>query len=313
MSIEPEHFPTKKEYTGPWLLDSKSLREFDILVDKHWVLLETRRKALLQADVDFEFKKYKRPYEELTEEETKRLRHIRDIHEFSKSVRLLQISSKDESTNRFEDFDSALRSRRMDSKNPTAFSLTLNSAEIKCSILLDSNRLRVEILPDHLVESQNLFIDIREWIEKHEPKWWQRIWNTLADKWYWFYAAVVVIFLALTFFAMSYQRQGITYDIRAQIQELLENGITDAEVPLALELLLRAQDLPFVFPSWLISFLVFSLIVCALIPIRPKIVLGIGMATRKIKMWRNWYWIVIAVLGFILANILAPIIVSYIT
>ena len=51
-------YSTEEILEGPWLLEAKVLKDLDLIILKHWELLESRRNQFLDLAVEEESRKY---------------------------------------------------------------------------------------------------------------------------------------------------------------------------------------------------------------------------------------------------------------
>ncbi|HEY0172311.1 MAG TPA: hypothetical protein VGB98_14905 [Pyrinomonadaceae bacterium] len=233
--------------------------------------------------------------EELRKRISSRFRETRNITIYLKGNKKTVVSS----------FVDALRQQALLDEIPVRFEVTLRSGDIGCDIRIDRDGdLTIGVSPEHLSESRELFASVQRWALSVRPPAWQRWWVVLNFlQWPLFIIGLLIAASIASNSENTYKEQAV---------QLLKDGVTQDEQLKAIELilLLEAGLVPTgqgKTPGWFMFFLVGGLILCVILSVTPKSMIGIGKGEEKIKRWRIWLRIVfILVPGFIFVQILLP-------
>lgn len=204
----------------------------------------------------------------------------------------------DESIFPCDNFGIAFESPGLDSKIPVGATIKLVSADIECDIGLESNKIKVKIIPQDqdIDETQKLFIEIYTWVNQYKPLFLLNWWGRLMDAGKWFYI-FLYSFMALGLIILNLLQPNKPLEI----QKLLEGGIVESEIPKAIEfLLVNAQTSPqLYFPPWFGVLSTMVVVISLILAFRPKIILGIGKkASNRLTFWKYYY----IVLGFVIVT-----------
>ena len=311
-------YSTNDTLEGPWLLDANALKTLDAILSKHWDLLESRRNQLLDLTVDDEYKKYEKQFINLSSDDVReKLEVFRRVHPIY-SVNYFQIYIHYKKSRYFcESFESAFRERSLLDSSPTGFAIEFDSADIKCKVDLDEgNGLSINVTPEEYLESQNLFLDVYQWATGQRAPYWQRLWRRIADRGFIPYLAAIIL-LGVVFLIMNFtQNNSDILQAQETAQDLIDKGIDNSNVSEVLRLLLQMQVLgqtTIKFPSWFRVILITCAILGLVIPVRPRVVLGIGKGQSYLRLWKLWLTIVgITLPSFAFYNFVLPYIIDLI-
>lgn len=295
---------TKKTFKGPWLLDANALRELDEHLIKHWKLLEERRINLLEDEIN-EAESRKDIYSELEE----RIEQIQYNSKYANGIKQISIIYED-SSYPCESLKTALQSIELTGKNPLGLIISMISGDIKCLIALsETDGLKIDITPEKVKESQDLFVDIYNWADKYKEKIPQQIWQRIAETPWWRFVYIIffLTFILIGYIILILQQYQSVLDAQQRAIDLIDRGITNANLIEAVTLLLEMQvkgRIDFKLPRWFFGLSLVVFFFVTILHIRPKIVLGIGKGVERIRWWRFWIRFVIftipaSVLGFI--------------
>lgn len=300
-------FSTDEVYPGPWLLDQNALKGLDLIVLKHWEIFETRRLQLLNL-----------AYEERLDISTHNINEQLSL--FSESLPPHLLMSYLEFHIRYyksiykcDKFEDAFRERLLSQQTPNGFKIEFCSGDISGTVDLDVNDgLSVRLEPEDLQEVQDIFIDLEEWVSDNRPSFWQRVWGKVADVGFRLHVFVIIAILgiALVINLIAPYQSGLI--VKAGAQKFIDQSVSDSNLLEAVTFLLQAQVLnsnTLVFPPWFKISLLFLVLLMVIIPIRPKVVLGIGKGKTYIKLWRIWQKVVLfsiptSILKFIYSRVL---------
>jgi len=302
---------------GPWLLDTNALKDLDSIIQKHWRSLESRRNQLLDLAVDDEYKKYEKQLSISHQYVSEQLELFRRSHPVY-SVSYLQICLRYKKSRYFcESFESAFRERSLFDSIPNGFAIEFNSVDIKCKIdLSEQNGMSINVVPEEVMESQELFLDIYQWTIRHRAPYWQRLWGKIADRGYWPYFAIVVVSSLVLLVINTFSANSEILALQEAAQRLIDQGLSTSNMPQAIELLLKMQILDrstIEFPGWYTVVVFGSIILGIILHIRPKIVLGIGKGSNYLRSWKIWQVLVgVTIPTLIFYNFVLPPVVNFI-
>jgi hypothetical protein len=291
-------YSTKVYVKGPWLIDADALIQLDEILNDEWIRLQHRKEELLDGEAESQIRAWRELgiYEELSEEELRQKKEklkeekaIVSLHKDKKEIRIYLPKSRSVVTNSFQ---AAFREQAIVEEMPIGFRVELQCGEVRCEMSLkrEYNELSINVTPEKSREAWELFIALRQWVVKNRAPTWQRVWSGWAGfQW--------IIWVALIFLSATIISESLDYatpEAKSRAQKLLDSGISEAEIPEAVELLLilqtkynPGQPKPQL-PSWFKVVLVGGLIACVILSIRPKVVLGIGRGMERIIWWRRW-------------------------
>jgi hypothetical protein len=304
-------YPTNDEFPGPWMLDQKALKDLETIVLKHWDLLEKRRNQLLDIAVEEEYKKFKKQLSVSPEYVNEQMDYFRRSQSVYSGSYLQFCVQYEKSTYFCEKFEDAFRDRALARSAPEGFAIDFRSGDIMCKVELNkTNGLSISISPQEIQEAQDLYVELDQWINNNRPPYWQRLWGIVADKGFLPYI-VALVFLASTFMLMLLFRENAkVLDAKVIAQRLLDQGISESNLPEAVALLLQMQVMDrttIELPSWFRTVFFGTLFSGVILPIRPKVVLGIGRGSEYLRRWKIWQKIVgITIPSLIFYNFVVP-------
>jgi hypothetical protein len=144
---------------------------------------------------------------------------------------------------------------------------------------------------------------------KYRAPFWQRFFYQYSFLFFAFW-----FFLVAFLIGVLYPRPATT-EAKERAKQLLNNGITNTNIPEAVELILimeteydpRSSTSRLEFPVWYKTLFYIGLAGCIAISCKPKTILGIGQGSEKISRWRLWYRFLGVVLpGLIFASFVWP-------
>jgi hypothetical protein len=321
-------YTTSKTIRRPWFIDTDKLEALDKLLDEEWLRLSARTEAQLSTNIeeklksDFSLELARMRKEHFNEEEVaqKRRTELRDqLKEFSlyTEERSITIYLKKNKKLPVKSFSDALREPILLEEIPIGFEARLKSGEITSSIKLirGNGSLEITVSPEHISESKELFAAMQRWAIAARPPRWQQIWLLLnPGQWLiWLF----LLWLPLAF--LTDTKTAAANQYKAQAHQILKNGVTQDNQVKVVEIILALQSdyIPqhisqsAAYPGWYKLLFFGGFIVCVVLSITPKSMLGIGKGQEAINHWRSWMRIVfIIVPSFVFLNIVWPYISS---
>lgn len=300
-------FNTEAELSGPWLLDQPALVALGSIFSDELARREAiENRGFLEAVQDAFAEKQRYVRRELTADEKSKV---------ELQVRERRADQAPKSTFRFD-----LKDGR--SLSASALAELLDSPELRngrvasCSFSVVSDwasNASLEIRPSGSgairVPGQDpkgaaLYSRLEQWVESHGPSPLMKVW------WNWSWASWAILIVTLFFGAALVDNTKSFW--RAEAAALLDGGITQDEERHALQLLLNVateQSSPRTPEArrWLLWMLVGGLTLCAVLNIKPKLVIGIGKASWRLRAWQVWIrFVFVTAPAFVLLNVLWP-------
>lgn len=306
----------KYRASGVFLLDENSLLDLDKIIENSKKKLEQYldvvkkdgiAKLIQQAKDETEAAKIKDNYHQKTPEQQKYLDSEYALREknhsyysreklISRAVSVrLKLKSGQKYYPNFQSLAEANKSLELD-KCPESFEYEIKSGDfsdpsisVKYSTSIHYS-LEIEGKPDDNVIIEEIFSELNDWSRRRAPSIPFRIWTEGGGFLSW-----VAIILFLGMLSLSGKATNIPSPLANEITESLKNGITQANSPKALELLLRissgeAMQVPG--PSsekYSMIALIIGIIVAIFLFVRPKQgIIGLKNGANKIKFWRLW-------------------------
>jgi hypothetical protein len=199
----------------------------------------------------------------------------------------------------------------------------LRAAVAKSSVEIDLNswdnrELAVAANSDDDDFAQELLGRLQNWSSELQPRKWLQTWNNLA-----FFTPILVSFifmlsLAAIFYARASETQYGPNATLQQARELARQGVTSANEPKAVELLLSLETGSYSVPTvtiphhvnpwvWMLLILLDFMAVASLLP--PKGAIGLWAGRHSLNAQKRWIkTVTITVPGLLLTTILMPLV-----
>jgi len=285
-------YSTGLQIEGPWLLDADALAQLDDVLTDEWKRLQGWQEEILDEEAEAEIQRDREGgyYQGLPEAEL--LQKKKEVIERKgtrlsnrKEIRIHLLKSRSVLVDSFRD---AFKEQALIEEVPIGFEIHIDCGKVRCRVSLDRRSgLSINASPEELSEARELFVVLRQWAMENRAPAWQRIWTRYHGiQWPIWY---VILFLGTTVLDVT-----ATEDAKLMARGLLDKGISAADVPKAIELLLILQTKyhpgqpGMQWPGWYKAIIVFGLIACVCLSIRPKSILGIGRGAERIAWWRRW-------------------------
>lgn len=292
---------TSSAALGPWLLNAESLKELDKLVDEEWGRLMDLRKQRIEEVAEKELKVWL-DYDRV-EKVTKKDRESKQDTIRAKvserygyeATRSLTLHLHGNERIELTCFADALRHPSCAGESPMGFTLKLRCMEVRCSVEVPrigllGPTLQIEATPDTSQMAQEMYTVFQSWRDSNSPTKLQQIWRSFAEhRWL---LIPLTAFLMLVFLGAKQTTGRHEYQLEAL--KMVKEGISQDEVPKALELLLcleanlvpKSANILSNPSSWFLPISI--LLIMSLTSIAPNAVLGIGKGEAAIKRWRSW-------------------------
>ncbi len=258
-------YSTEETINGPWLINEEALSQLDVLVEKEYQRLRKRKEAVIEKEVNEDFNDLYMEYE---------------------------LNLGPGRTYVTDSLTQAMRDPAILGETPLALRLDLECGEVHAEFMVDGydGNLDINVGPQGNAEAQELYSALRQWAMKWQAPFWQRVWHKhFGLQWgIWIVAILIAIFSILVISPSPRE------EARSKVKILLENGISEEEIYKAIELLLILESnvsesqLGTIAPSWLKALFWGGLILCIILSVKPKIVIGIGKGIERLKFWKWW-------------------------
>lgn len=263
---------------GPIIIDEKRLAELDTIILKVKALVVSETEDKVDAEIKKELEDNNHPEDE--ENIKARIKRYYK-NEFSLSIKI------DEHRSVFVgSFDEAASNANVINSNPEGFDLEING--VTSVDLTLSNSLYLRIFPNDSQVAYKIFGLFLPWIDGVKPPLHRAFLNMIFPmQWFLLLSIIMLLFLSWGFKSVPTNEISL---IHLSAQEILKDGVSQAETSEALEVLLELElkkndrEKKFVNPPklfWAISF--FLLIICILSSAKPITALSLGVGRKKVK------------------------------
>jgi hypothetical protein len=282
-------YSTQKDFDGPWLVSRDALNELDEVLERICGRYQIEADKHIETEINNHLEGYPQEIQDKLRESTResfsRLKLQRNVKLTLSNAKYIQ----------GETIKGLLANPELQEEAPTGVEVDISASNLNARLQLgggssEGASLNIRTSPETDNISREAFSELQLWATKNQSPSWQRLWNNVAP-WNWFVWLVIVatssIFLPST-------SNNVEKYLNPIAKELLSEGISEAELPKAVELLLqyKSKHIPQGtrpdLPTWF-GILVFGgLAVNIIFSIRPKIVIGIGRNENKLFLWRKW-------------------------
>ena len=290
--------PSKRTFTGPWILDNSSLEELDEIVEYANYELEKTRNENIEATAikDFEDKKYE------TFEKAKEYALKYSYDSIRKDITLI---SNDESKLTDNSIKELLVDPKIKNFKPKELSVDIEYGRLNMFSFNVKQRYEGELEYD--VKSTKSEVEdeinykLENWVEKHKPLYIQSLWLKFAFPLAMFGGVICLIFAANIF---STYRPSSIQVYKDQIETIIEKGIDDKNQAEAMDLLLKINSgyvPPEIKEETRVSetakrVSIISLAFCLIGIFKPLTLIGIGKHKNKLKFYRRYMKLVLFVI-----------------
>lgn len=298
-------YSTQAELDGPWLVDRPALKELGEIVETIAQKFESANQDFIEAKVDKVFGTHQGGDDR--DKKDSYLRELQQKFPVKKAVSLALSRSK---FVKEESIDRLLSSPDLLDEAPIGLRIRIESAERQANVVFREAELNIDTSPQTDELAREAFVTLQQWASANQAPLWQRIWKKR-------YMLFVIgwMFVSLILGSIFANTDVMTKNsIKPAADQLLQNGITDKDVPKAVEILLRlelkepiAESKKEEIPLWVKVFVLGGLVSLALLSVRPPQLIGIGRNVQRIDRWRKWiHFLSITIPGFILVSVAWP-------
>ena len=287
---------------GVWLLDRNAIAKLDEIIEESWREMEGVRTQCIEEQIRAKPENWK-------EEEWKS--HLEGRYPFSIRERNITISFKQREKVAGTSFKEILESPSTANQEPVSFDVDLSSADISCKVTFDDNRLSIRVSPEQHPLSSTLFVRFEQWAEIHELSkficYW-REWRSVG----------LLIYSLSSVIAMVFARYQVPKypNLDRDVLNLLDKGITESNVPKAVELILRVLSVPkeeeiIHYKSWLYIFILATLPILFISFFPPTSKFAVGKGAQAVERQKKWLRLVLVLIpSFLFLGVAASILGS---
>lgn len=307
-------YSTQQSFQGPWLLDRNSLLQLNHVLETIFDRMSEAACDALEKDLAAELET--RLPDNMENYIEWRRSTIQERHTVHRTVRVTLSDSKYVQS---ETIYNILSLPEVLDESPTSLEATLQykglSVEVKIPEYYKKS-LSIRTSPEANEIARESFVQLQQWAVSFQAPVWQQLWTKL-DHSHWL---VWILALAISFPFIIPNSDEVKEQFTPRANEILIDGISNAEQKEVLEILLRLNlKLPVEetkshpIPAWFQIISVGGLLVSVMASIRPSTVIGIGRNEKKIRLWKGWMRLVgITIPGFVFASFIWPYIAAWI-
>jgi len=281
MPVELVH-KAEYRYEGLWLLNAEDLEQVDKILAAGRSELLGRVDAIIKSDVENFYPPTVHDYEK------KRQGRTEDLARSGVYLPSVKVGLRLEGSKQVvgESFADALHHAEVSNSRIQKVYATLKARTflLEFEYELTSNSLRISGDPSTDEIALKHYTALKNWALERKQSWWVDVWVRNAR--YLAFNAVFLAVMAVLVLAPNRARS----DVEAA-KRLLEDGLTGAEVPPAMELLLRQQFLPAAvgLPSYVYWVIAAAAVFAIVSWNAPRAIVGIGQFKAQMK--RTEWWI----------------------
>lgn len=307
-------YSTQKYYDGPWLIGRDALSELDEIVER----ISERFKAEAEKRIEVELNNGLEDYTQEMQDELRERRRegVTRRLKLHQNVKLTLSNSKYIQGELIKDL---LANPELQDEAPTGIEIEVSASDLNARLELGRGyfartRLNIRTSPETDNNSREAFSELQLWATKNQSPFWQQLWGRVAPN-FWY---IWLILIALSIMVLPSTTDNVEKFLDPIASKLLLDGISDDELPQAVELLLQYQtkqvpqgDNPEL-SAWFGILFYGGLIVNIILSIRPKLVIGIGRNENRLFLWRQWTKFVgITIPGIVFGSFVWPYLVGW--
>lgn len=305
-------YSTETTMGGPWLIERNSLQQLGQIIET----ISTKFSNAAYEEIESKINKSLLGYEgEEREQQENKLRQRLETEFSLKKYASLTLSPTKYCKE--ETIEQILSSPDLLDEKPTALIVKVEAANRSAQISFQEQTLSIRTFPETDGLSREAFVELQQWAIGNSAPKWQRLWRENYGN-----GGILMLWgasLIISSFFIPDSTNDIHKSLMPDAVQLLKDGISNDEVPKAIEILLRAEfKIPLVettpnLPIWYKFVLYGGIAALLLLYFRPPLLLGIGRNVQRIQFWRNWgRFIGFTLPGFIFISIIWPYVSSII-
>lgn len=324
--------PNTITQVGPWLLNRDQLLELARIIEETWPVFEEIKEQVILNEVINQLAEYYNidTYDETNERCIAIMERVRN-NPFMRSEKAYKIILTDGTAISATSMTELLCDRNVKLGDISELSIKGKCANIEMQVSIEywvgDGRLTITLNPINNMAVQSLFDELSRWCDRTKPTYLLTLWKKIAGfgiQWS-IFVLLWVIIGGILVQSMPSSTDMYHRELNEHVKILLQNGLSEKEVPDAIATLLAMQSeyvpdnyeidkTPFVqMNKKLLRFLAFTLIgtiVCLILSFSPPaICLGIGKNEKRLSRWKTWIkFATVSLPIFIISSIVSPLI-----
>jgi hypothetical protein len=303
-------YSTQKAFDGPWLVDRASLLQLGEIIDAISARFSEASAEHINAELLKTLERYSPENRENNRDEL--LEVLRRRYKLNKTITLSLSDSKYVNA---ESVAELVSLPELGDQLATGLEVEIETVQRSVRIKLEKNlfggtsRLNIRTSPEIDELARQAFMDVQYWAISNQAPLWQRLWTNYY--WYFVFVWCLALFVSTSFLPTN--SQSIEQELRPAAIEILKDGISNENLPKAIELLLRTEfkvpvaEVKHQLPPWFKLLFFGGLATTIVLWFRPSLEFGIGRSVTRIARWRWWLRFVgITLPSFIFASVLWP-------
>lgn len=304
-------------FKGIWLLEENALQAFDDIVEEEWNRLKEITKLKLDREVKNEFQDAvtiaKLKGEEIGKDplsietlKNKIRDRIKGSYLYNKNSRKLTVNMASGQKFQVSSFKELMEDPASQNHMPNKFSLNMRSETIDCDVEMEDNQIFIRVSPEQVQEASTIFLKFDQWTHRFIYPRWLYWWRQFRG-FHFLVILNIVLFVAIWGIVNPGNKE-----FKIEVNQLLEDGLSEEEIPRALELLLisksgqTSKNKSIQIKPWYKTFLIVSLAVAIIGNFPPTSRIAIGKGIISIQRQKKWLKFISVVLpSFIAMGILA--------
>jgi len=323
-------YPTSLSIPGPWILDAENLKDLDELMDSCWTNMNERRDRMVESALakwrDQRMQDGATP-ESIKGPEAARRKEIEKGYPFGTKRRKIVVYLSAGRSADGQSFAELAPLAPVHQDVPRGFDLSFEAADTRVRVQAERNYsgvvgLSIDTSSDDPTFAQELFGKLQNWATEIRPKRWLQKWLEL-QLFFPIFAMLNLVAIALalvsTFTPRPVVEQG-PGPLQRQAWDLLKGGVTSANEPKAIEILLALESDYGAVPVktarvsppvrvWI--YLGLTLLATMAFGSPPKGAIGLWGGGRLVERQRSWVkFVSVSIPGFVLSYALIPWVVN---
>ncbi|MCQ8130264.1 hypothetical protein [Methylomonas rivi] len=304
---------TRDDLDGPWLLDRTAMLQLSEILNSLSDKLTITAETLIESELSEYFGNLSQ--EDQQWDRDRQRKYLTERYNLKTKCKVSFSSSKyieDKSLGRL------LGQPELQEEATESIDIELRAANISVNVEFRKNsfsgaKVSVRTSPETDELARYSFVELQHWAIEHQAPRWQRFLEKQAPM-HWF---VYIIFVWISANGVPSESDRVYKELSPIAVEIVKDGITAAETPKALELILRKefslpiQDVSPQTSSWFNLLFFGGFAVSIILSIRPTLVIGIGKHAETLKLWKWWLKLIgVSIPSFICGSILWPEIIE---
>jgi hypothetical protein len=285
--------PTAVEVPGPWLIEISHLLALDDIYASYIPRLEENQEVAIHEEIERRIKQHtpENASQDLARQIAERLaKGVRETRGFVGRERRITVYLPGGRTLQTELFSEVINHATTTNEVPLGFRSSLTVEPVRIVVELRGSDLDMDVTPNIDPLSQEVYGALLNWVSDVQAPVWLKTWLK-----YKVLALMLLSFslLVLLLVGVGWSQQTAISYFKVEAHKLLSGGVTPANQPRAVELLLaivsdysgsaaKGPSLRYWTTIGLLALMFPCLYFC------PRVVIGVWRGKARIKRWRIW-------------------------